>query len=263
MYLTSSKERQISLEEIRRWKNRGGVPKCAMKKREKEKAPWPNSCTLHVLPNFNNTFVTVSDTLNGRTVAWASAGTCKFKNAKKKSAYSAKVVIGKIVKRLLRKEESPSSGGSMAGPRRLKIIISGASWSKTPSRYFIRSLLCVKKTRRQRGAGSEKRKGGEGPSDPIYITAIKDVTPFPHNGCRPRKRRRKKKRTRRRFKKLPRHPKAWLNLKDRLHRRETMFEGRKKAKRRKKRPKVRIREAISFLREFYKETEESPLRHAE
>ena len=232
-----------------------------MKKREKEKIPWPNSCTLHVLPNFNNTFVTVSDTLNGHTVVWASAGTCRFKNAKKKSAYSAKVVIKKIIKRLLRKKRLLFSNRFMVRLRRLKIIISGISWSKTPSRYFIKSLLCVKKTRRRRKTKSKKRKRKEKPPDPIYIIVIKDITPFPHNGCRPRKRRRKKKRTRRRFRKLPRHPKAWLNLKDRLHRRKTMFEKRRKAKRRKKRPKVRIREAISFLREFYKKTKRFLLRH--
>ena len=267
VYLTSLKKH---LKEIRRWKSRGGIRKY-VRKREKEKLPWPDYCTLHILTNFNNTFVTVSNALNGQIVVWASTGTCKFKNAKKKSAYAAKIVLKKILKRLLRKKESFFLKKEV---NKLNIIMSGTRWSKMPSRYFIKSQLCLEPNQNKRrppvslsdSSKNQKRnrigcwrprrprtrRRDQRPPDPISINLIKDVTPFPHNGCRPRKRRRKKKRTRRRFRKLPRHPKTWLNLKDRLLRRKRMFETRKKAKRRKKRPKIRIREAISFLREFYK-----------
>lgn len=231
-----------SIEETRIHRSRGPATKKSLsQRRQEDKEPWPESCTLYILHNSNNTLVTVANALNGHTVAWASAGTCQFKNAQKRSAYAAKVVLGKIIKKILKKKVG-----------RLDIVISGSSWSKTPTKYFVRSLLCTKRVRRK----ERRDQGGRGqavPSDPIFIKSIRDVTPFPHNGCRPRKRRRKKVRTRRRFRKIPRHPKTWLNLKDRLRRRKIALAGRKKAKRRKKRPKVRILEAVKFIKEFYRE----------
>lgn len=231
-----------SIEETRIHRSRGPIIKKSLsQRRQEDKEPWPESCTLYILHNFNNTLVTVTNTLNGHTVIWVSAGTCQFKNARKRSVYAAKIILGRIIKKILKKKVE-----------RLNIIISGFSWSKTPTKYFVRGLLCIKRIRRKKRRNREKRKRVIS-SDPIFIKLIRDVTPFPHNGCRPRKRRRKKVRTRRRFRKIPRHPKTWLNLKDRLRRKKIVFAGRKKAKRRKKRPKVRILEAVEFIKEFYRE----------
>jgi len=107
----------------------------------------------HIKATFNNTIVTITDS-QGRTVSWASAGTANFKGSKKSTPFAA---------------QQASNGAAReamdAGVRKIEVWVKGPGAGREAA---IRSLSA---------AGLE-------------ITAIKDVTPIPHNGCRPPKRRR-------------------------------------------------------------------------
>ena len=108
---------------------------------------------IYIKSNFNNTIITLTN-LNGDTIAWASSGSCGFKGARKGTPFAAKVAIETILKRCLD-----------FGIKQIKILINGPG----PGREtVIRSL----------------QKGG------LQVMLIRDMTPIPHNGCRPPKKRR-------------------------------------------------------------------------
>lgn len=109
---------------------------------------------VHINATFNNTIVTVSDQ-NGSVIAWSSSGCNKgFKGAKKSTPYAAQVAA-----------ESAADKASQFGMRTLSIKLNGpGSGRESAVRVFA--------------------------SKGFNITGIKDVTPIPHNGCRPPKRRR-------------------------------------------------------------------------
>ena len=107
----------------------------------------------HVRATFNNTYISITD-LNGNVVAWSSAGVLGFSGAKKSTAYAAQVVASDCAKKA--KEQ---------GVRELEVYVKGPGAGRESA---IRALQAAGMT----------------------ITAIKDVTPVPHNGCRPPKRRR-------------------------------------------------------------------------
>jgi small subunit ribosomal protein S11 len=107
----------------------------------------------HIKATFNNTVVTITDTL-GRTVSWASAGTVGFKGSKKSTPFAAQQAA-----------QNTAREAMDLGVRRVEVWVKGPGAGREAA---IRSLSA---------AGLE-------------ITAIKDVTPIPHNGCRPPKRRR-------------------------------------------------------------------------
>ena len=107
----------------------------------------------HLQASFNNTIITITD-MDGNTISWASAGTVGFKGSRKSTPFAAQVAA----------ENSAREAVNMG----LKLV---EVWVKGPGagrEAAIRSL---------QAAGLE-------------ISAIKDVTPIPHNGCRPPKRRR-------------------------------------------------------------------------
>ena len=107
----------------------------------------------HIKSTFNNTIVSISDT-NGDVVAWASAGTVGFKGTKKSTPFAAGLAA-----------ESAASKAADVGVKRLDVQVKGP------------------------GSGREtaiRRLQVQG----IEIGGIRDVTPIPHNGCRPKKRRR-------------------------------------------------------------------------
>ena len=108
---------------------------------------------VYVQSTFNNTVVTVTDE-KGNTLAWASAGTVGFKGSKKGTAYAAQLA-----------SESVANQVKEAGVKRVDVFVKGPGAGRESS---IRSL---------QAAG-------------LIIESIKDTTPIPHNGCRPRKRRR-------------------------------------------------------------------------
>jgi small subunit ribosomal protein S11 len=111
------------------------------------------SGVAHIQSTFNNTIVTITDT-QGEAVSWASAGSSGFKGAKKGTPFAAQTAAEAAARRAMD-----------CGMRQIEVMVSGPGAGRETA---IRAL---------QGAGLE-------------ITLIRDVTPIPHNGCRPPKRRR-------------------------------------------------------------------------
>ena len=108
---------------------------------------------VHIVATFNNTKVSISD-VHGNVVAWSSAGKVGFKGSRKSTAYAAQVVATEASKRAM-----------TYGMKEVEV------WVKGP------------------GAGRESAVRGVTAAG-LDVCVIKDVTPIPHNGCRPPKRRR-------------------------------------------------------------------------
>ena len=111
------------------------------------------SGVAHVLASFNNTIVTITDA-QGNAIAWSSSGSQGFKGSRKSTPYAAQVAA-----------EDAGKKAREHGMEQLEIMVSGPGSGRESA---LRALQSVG----------------------FYVTAIKDVTPIPHNGCRPRKRRR-------------------------------------------------------------------------
>lgn len=121
------------------------------KKSEKRKAPALG--VAHINATFNNTIISITDPAGG-VVAWSSAGVVGFKGTKKGTPFAASLAAEKAAAKAVE-----------AGVREVNVLVKGPGSGRETA---IRSL---------QSAGLE-------------INSIKDVTPIPHNGCRPRKRRR-------------------------------------------------------------------------
>ncbi len=119
---------------------------------KKQKRNVPNG-VAYIQSTFNNSIVTITDQ-NGDTVSWASAGSSGFKGAKKGTPFAAQTAA-----------ESAARRAMDQGMRQIEVMVSGPGAGRETA---IRAL---------QGAGLE-------------ITLIRDITPIPHNGCRPPKRRR-------------------------------------------------------------------------
>lgn len=111
------------------------------------------SGVAHICSTFNNTIVTITDQ-GGEAISWASAGSSGFKGAKKGTPFAAQTAADSAARRAMDQ-----------GMRQIEVMVSGPGAGRETA---IRAL---------QGAGLE-------------ITLIRDVTPIPHNGCRPPKRRR-------------------------------------------------------------------------
>lgn len=120
------------------------------KKKEKKVNP---EGIAHVKASFNNTIVTITDK-DGNTISWSSAGKVDFKGSRKSTPFAAQTAA-----------ENSAKEAIALGLRRVEVLVKGPGVGREAA---VRSL---------QAAGLE-------------ITAIKDVTPIPHNGCRPPKRRR-------------------------------------------------------------------------
>jgi len=121
-----------------------------VKKRERKVG---SNGVAHVQASFNNTIITIAD-LDGNVVTWASAGKVGFKGSRKSTPFAAQVAAEACAREALGQ-----------GMKRVEVWVRGPGGGREAA---IRSL---------QAAGLE-------------ISAIKDVTPIPHNGCRPPKRRR-------------------------------------------------------------------------
>jgi small subunit ribosomal protein S11 len=126
------------------------IRKTSRKKKEKKNVP---TGVAHVQSTFNNTIITITD-LEGRVVAWSSAGAMGFKGSRKGTPFAAQVA-----------GEDSARKAKEHGVKRVEVYIKGPGSGREAA---IRSL---------QAAG-------------LQISLIKDVTPIPHNGCRPPKRRR-------------------------------------------------------------------------
>lgn len=121
-----------------------------VKKRERKAIPKGRA---YIQSTFNNTLITITDP-SGNTIAWGSSGTAGFKGSRKGTPYAAQLAAEQAAKK-----------GMEHGVRQVDVFVKGPGSGREAA---IRSL---------QAAG-------------LIITGIRDITPAPHNGCRPRKRRR-------------------------------------------------------------------------
>nr|QFQ40609.1 ribosomal protein S11 [Sonerila cantonensis] len=108
---------------------------------------------IHVQASFNNTIVTITD-VRGRVICWASAGTCGFKGTRRGTPFAAQTAAGKAIRTVLDQ-----------GMQRAEVMIKGPGLGRDAALRAIRRSA-------------------------IPLSFIRDVTPMPHNGCRPPKKRR-------------------------------------------------------------------------
>ena len=124
--------------------------KARVRKKERKNI---TSGVAHVNASFNNTMITITDA-QGNTIAWSSSGTMGFKGSRKSTPYAAQVAA-----------EDAGKKAMEHGVRTLEVNVSGPGSGRESA---LRALQAAGMT----------------------ITTIRDVTPIPHNGCRPPKRRR-------------------------------------------------------------------------
>jgi len=121
-----------------------------VKKRERKNI---TSGVAHVNATFNNTMITITDA-QGNTISWSSAGVMGFKGSRKSTPYAAQVAA-----------EDAGKKATEHGMKTLEIQVSGPGSGRESA---LRALQAVG----------------------LNVMSIRDVTPIPHNGCRPPKRRR-------------------------------------------------------------------------
>ncbi len=107
----------------------------------------------HIFATFNNTIVTITDT-KGNTVSWASAGSAGFKGSRKSTPYAARLAA-----------QNAARVAADSGMQEMDVIVKGPGPGREQA---IRSLQ----------------------ASGIKVKSIRDITPVPHNGCRPKKKRR-------------------------------------------------------------------------
>ena len=125
----------------------------AIKVRKAKGSKNVTSGVANILASFNNTIVSITDQ-KGQVIAWSSAGKCNFRGSRKSTAYAAQVVA-----------QDAARNAMAHGLKDIVIRVSGPGLGRDSA---IRALQAIG----------------------LEITSIVDVTPIPHNGCRPRKRRR-------------------------------------------------------------------------
>ncbi|MCL2295189.1 MAG: 30S ribosomal protein S11 [Spirochaetes bacterium] len=122
-----------------------------LKKKKEKKSVF--SGNVYIQATFNNTIVTITD-LNGNAISWASAGGLAFKGAKKSTPYAAQTTAEAAIKKAMD-----------IGLREVNVFVKGPGVGRESA---IRSIGVLG----------------------VKVMSIKDVTPIPHNGCRPKKTRR-------------------------------------------------------------------------
>ena len=122
-------------------------------KKKKRDRKVPMNGVAHVAASFNNTIITITD-LEGNVVAWGSAGKAGFKGSRKSTPFAAQMAA-----------ETSAKEALGLGMKKVEVQVKGPGAGREAA---IRSLQATG----------------------LEITAIRDVTPIPHDGCRPPKRRR-------------------------------------------------------------------------
>ena len=125
-------------------------PKVKAKRKEKKNIV---SGIAHVNSTFNNTLVTISD-VQGNVVSWSSSGMMGFKGSRKSTPYAAQLAA-----------EDAGKKAQVHGMKTLEVEVTGPGSGRESALRALQSIG-------------------------FQVTTIRDVTPIPHNGCRPRKRRR-------------------------------------------------------------------------
>lgn len=130
---------------------KAGAARTSSKKRRERKVVEKGA--VHIRSSFNNTVVTITD-LNGNTLSWASAGEMGFRGSRKSTPFAAQTAA-----------ETAAKAAQEYGLKTVEVYVKGPGAGREAA---IRALQAVG----------------------LEVTLIKDVTPIPHNGCRPPKRRR-------------------------------------------------------------------------
>src|SRR3989339_683494 len=120
------------------------------KSRKKKAVRQVSQGCAYIQATYNNTILTLTD-LNGNTLAWSSAGNCGFKGPKKATPYAASLIV---------KSASEKVKGS--GLKELNVFVKGVGAGRDSA---VRALN----------------------ANGFHVLSIKDITPLPHNGCRPPK----------------------------------------------------------------------------
>lgn len=128
------------------------APKEAVKIKRKDRKNISNG-VVHINATFNNTLITITDT-QGNTISWSTSGSNGFKGSRKSTPYAAQVTA-----------EVAARKAQDHGMKTVSVEVKGPGSGRESA---LRALQAVG----------------------FQVTAIRDVTPVPHNGCRPKKRRR-------------------------------------------------------------------------
>lgn len=128
-------------------------PAATVAKKKKKIRKNVSNGIVHIQASFNNTIVTITD-MNGDVISWGTSGASGFKGSKKSTPFAAQIAA-----------ESAAMKARDVGLRTVEVFVSGP------------------------GAGRETALKAIGRAG-IHVSSINDVTPIPHNGCRPPKKRR-------------------------------------------------------------------------
>tara|TARA_B100000963_G_scaffold291585_1_gene261651 strand:+ start:1841 stop:2239 length:399 start_codon:yes stop_codon:yes gene_type:complete len=121
--------------------------------KKKSKKNFGQNGVVHIKSSFNNTIVTISD-LSGNAVSWSSSGSMGFRGSKKSTPYAAQIAT-----------DAAGKKAYDIGLRKLDVLMKGPGSGRESALRALQSIGFI-------------------------INNIKDVTPLPHNGCRPKKKRR-------------------------------------------------------------------------
>jgi small subunit ribosomal protein S11 len=129
------------------------TPVLAKKRKKKKVKKSVKRGQAHIMANYNNTIITITDQ-NGNVLAWSSAGACGFKGSKKSTPYAAGIVVKKAMEKI-----------SDTDMQEVDVFLKGVGSGREGA---VRALH----------------------TNGLQVMSIKDMTPIPHNGCRPPKVRR-------------------------------------------------------------------------
>ena len=121
--------------------------------KKKSKKNFGQNGVVHIKSSFNNTIVTISD-VSGNTVSWSSSGSMGFRGSKKSTPYAAQIAT-----------DAAGKKAYDIGLRKLDVLMKGPGSGRESALRALQNIGFI-------------------------INNIKDVTPLPHNGCRPKKKRR-------------------------------------------------------------------------
>ena len=121
--------------------------------KRKSKKNFGQNGVVHIKSSFNNTIVTISD-VNGNAVSWSSSGAMGFRGSKKSTPYAAQIAT-----------DAAGKKAYDVGLRKLDVLMKGPGSGRESALRALQNIGFI-------------------------INNIKDVTPLPHNGCRPKKKRR-------------------------------------------------------------------------
>ena len=124
-----------------------------LSEKKKSKKSFGQNGVVHIKSSFNNTIVTISD-VSGNAVSWSSSGTMGFRGSKKSTPYAAQMAT-----------DAAGKKAYDVGLRKLDVLMKGPGSGRESALRALQNIGFI-------------------------INNIKDVTPLPHNGCRPKKKRR-------------------------------------------------------------------------